>query len=65
MLKQICTELINKGKGKEEQNQIHCKGNETGCSKLNFFPRLPWMNKNKIQTQDTEKKKILTKIKRY
>ena len=53
---------MNKGKGKEERNKIHCKGKESGCNKLNFFQRLSLMNKNKTQTQDTEKKKVLTKI---
>ena len=40
VVKQIGTELINKGKGKEERNKIHSKGKESGCSKLNFFQRL-------------------------
>ena len=31
----------NKGKGKEERNKIHCKGNKRGCSKMNIFQRLP------------------------
>ena len=32
----------NKGKGKEERNKIHCKGNKrAGCSKMNIFQRLP------------------------
>ena len=31
----------NKGKGKEERNKIHCKGNKRGCSKMNTFQRLP------------------------
>ena len=39
-IKQIGTELINKGKGQEERNKIHCKGKESGCSKLNLFQRL-------------------------
>ena len=30
---------MNKGKGKEERNKIHCKGKESGCSKLNFFKK--------------------------
>ena len=34
------TELINKGKGKEERNKLYCKGKESGCSKLNLFQRL-------------------------
>ena len=46
----------NKDKGKEERNKIHCKGNKRGCSKMNIFQRLPWMNENKIQTQDTKRK---------
>ena len=31
----------NKGKGKEERNKIHCKGNKRRCSKMNIFQRLP------------------------
>ena len=51
------TELINCDVGKEERNKIHCKRKESGCSKLNFFESLPRMNENKIQTQDTKRKR--------
>ena len=57
VVKQIETELINKGKGKKQRNKIHCKRKESGCSKLNFFQSLPWMNENKVQTQDTKRKR--------
>ena len=30
----------NKGNWKEERNNIHCKGNKRGCSKMNIFQRL-------------------------
>ena len=53
----IGTELINCDEGKEERNKIHCKRKESGCSKLNFFESLPRMNENKIQTQDTKRKR--------
>ena len=55
--KKIETELINCSEGKKERDKIHCKGKESGCSKLNFVQSLPWMNKNKIQTQDTKRKR--------
>ena len=64
VVKQNGTELINKGKGKEERNKIHCKGKESGWW-ISFKGYCEWIklkSKHKILKEKdiNNDKKILT-----
>ena len=71
VIKQIGTELINKGKGKEERNKLHCKGKEFDVANWIYFKGYcEWIkmrSKHKIQKEkySTKDKKILTSKLRF